>query len=131
MKLLSGALLAFWLVVSLQAQEITQGVIGGTDIAVSVETNKPLQIGENQFLIRLTQGSEPLVGAELEVRTFKPNHGPQMPARDFRADAQEVGLGLYEVTLPLDHKCGTWRFGLGISKEGQRLGAYRAPMPFI
>jgi hypothetical protein len=115
---------------SLQAAEIAKGVIGGSGIDVAVESKSDLQIGDNRFLIHLSQGGQPFEGATVEARTFKPHHGPQMPSRDFRAEAEEIEPGVYAAALPLDHKCGTWRFGLSVEKKGQKLGAFRAPMPF-
>lgn len=131
MKVFKLLAVALMLAFGLKAEEIASGVIAGTDITIEVNTAQDLMIGENRFLIKLTREGQPLSGAQLEARAFKPNHGPQMPARDFRAQAVEGQPGIYEAKLPLDHKCGTWRFGLNIEKDGNRLGAFRAPMPFL
>ena len=131
MRVLIAWIGALFFSATLWANEVASGEIAGTGITVQIETARALQMGDNHFKIQLMREGQPLEGVQVEARAFKPHHGPQMPARDFRADATEEGGGLYRATLPLDHKCGTWRFGLSIQKDGERLGAFRASMPFL
>lgn len=88
-----------------------------TNIVMSAE--KPLVVGNNTMKFAINKKGEAVRGAKVSVKAFMPAM-PGMPYMEYKADAKEVGNGVYEAVVNYSMG-GTWQIHIFITPaEGKK-----------
>jgi len=114
MKRLIGFILTLLLSVTLYANGFNKEV-KFKDFDIVLISQKPIAVGDNEFIFDIKRANNPLKAKEVKVKFFMPAM-PGMPYMEYKADAKSIEDGKYKAKVNLSMR-GTWQLHIFITTQ--------------
>ena len=85
---------------------------------VHLLSEKPLTVGNNDFVFSIKKGDVPVDAKEVKVKFFMPAM-PSMPYMEAKADAKPEGDGKYDATVNISMR-GTWQVHIFVTDKDDK-----------
>lgn len=105
---------------------VNKGKVG--NISVEISSQKPLSVGDNNFVIKLFKGDKPLNNAKVTFKVFMPEM-PGMPAMEHSDEAKFKKDGVYSSMLGFCMS-GTWQINILIETQDGKKARYKSSLIF-